>query len=59
VNYCENEMLEEIKESNLLNYFIDLPIMIRDYHTLRLRDEWLYFNIAVWERVYKVKIKNV
>lgn len=56
LNNYKNEMLAEVKSSKLISHFCNLPELITKYHSLSLKDRWMYFNIARWEKVYNVSI---
>ena len=58
LNFYEKEMIDEITNSKILHEICDLEKLLKNYNRLNLRDKWLYYNVAVWERVYKVKIRN-
>jgi len=49
-----DEMLKEIKESKILNFYCDMPALEKKFQKLGEWDKWLYFNIARWEKVYRV-----
>lgn len=48
-------MLKEISSSILLNELTDMPKLVKQFPTMSLKNKWKYFNVAAWERVYKVK----
>jgi asparagine synthase (glutamine-hydrolysing) len=54
LNNYSIEMLNEIKASKLLNYLCDINNVVEKYNQLSLKDKWMYFNIARWEKVYNV-----
>lgn len=53
-----DEMINEIKKSELLKKITDFNKLIKKYNNLSYKEQWLYYNIAVWERVYDVKYKH-
>lgn len=53
-----DQMIAEIKASSLLRHFCNLDQIISQYDKLSLKDKWMYFNIARWEKVYNVIIKD-
>ena len=48
-------MLEEVGDSRILREIAPRDRLLAAYPTLSLRDRWMYFNIAAWERVYGVE----
>jgi asparagine synthase (glutamine-hydrolysing) len=54
LNNYSTEMLNDIKSSKLLNYLCDFNTLTEKYNNMSLKDKWMYFNIARWEKVYKV-----
>ena len=53
------QMLADIKESKLLNKYCEHDTLIKNYDKLSLKDKWMYFVIARWERVYRVSIPTL
>ena len=53
-----DQMLAEIGASGLLRHFCNLDQITSQYDKLSLKDKWMYFNIARWEKVYNVIIKD-
>ena len=51
----ENEMLYEIEQSKILQNITNYSRLLNDFRSMPLKDKWLYYNVAVWERIYKVK----
>lgn len=51
----EAKMKEEISQSKLLKEIVDIDKLLNIFSNLSLKNKWKYYNIAVWERVYKVK----
>jgi asparagine synthase (glutamine-hydrolysing) len=49
-------MVEEITKSELLKSITDFEKLLKHFPNLSYKDQWLYYNIAVWERIYKVKL---
>jgi asparagine synthase (glutamine-hydrolysing) len=58
LNKYNTHMLEEIKASSILERYCEMDTLIKTYSNLSLKDRWMYFNIARWEKVYKVIIEN-
>jgi asparagine synthase (glutamine-hydrolysing) len=56
LNNYSNEMLVEIKSSKLINYLCDINILVKKYSNLSLKDKWMYFNIARWEKIYNISL---
>jgi asparagine synthase (glutamine-hydrolysing) len=54
----EQEMINEISASEILKKITDLDSLLNKYKTLNLRDKWMYYNVAVWERVFQVKLRE-
>ncbi|HEY0771679.1 MAG TPA: asparagine synthase-related protein, partial [Sphingobacteriaceae bacterium] len=54
----QDQMLEEIKMSRLLGFYCDIAVLIKNFRSMSLKDQWMYFNIARWEKVYRVIIKD-
>lgn len=54
-----DQMLDDIRESKLLNKYCEHDTLIKNYDKLSLKDKWMYFVIARWERVYKVSIPTL
>jgi asparagine synthase (glutamine-hydrolysing) len=51
-----SEMKKEIKSSKLLNHYCDVDPLIEKFDRLSLKDKWMYFNIARWEKVFNVEV---
>lgn len=51
------EMIEEIKSSNLLKELTNFNNLIDSFPSLSYKEQWMYYNVAVWERIYSVKIQ--
>jgi asparagine synthase (glutamine-hydrolysing) len=51
-------MMEEVSKSTLLQCITDFGLLQQRFPKLSYKEQWLYYNIAVWERVYDVKIEN-
>jgi asparagine synthase (glutamine-hydrolysing) len=47
---------EEIKNSKILNKFCNMELLIKKLNNMDNRLKWRIYNIAVWERVYDVKV---
>lgn len=56
-NYGE-QMLLEVIQSKILNYFCDMDVLAKTYQSMSLKDRWMYFNIARWEKIFNVVIKS-
>jgi asparagine synthase (glutamine-hydrolysing) len=56
LNKYELNMKKEIEQSQLLNHYCHLGCILKDYEKLSLKDKWMYFNIARWEKVYNVSL---
>ena len=52
----QKNMIAEIEQSNLLANFCDVQDIVKKFNTLSLKDRWMYFNIARWEKVYNVEL---
>ena len=52
------EMYNEVKSSKILNYLCDMKSLEKSYNKLSLKERWMYFNIARWEKVYNVIISK-
>ncbi len=55
LTHHEAKMKEEISQSKLLKEIVDHDKLLDVFSTLSLKNKWKYYNIAVWERVYKVQ----
>ena len=55
LTHHEAKMTEEISQSKLLREIVDHDKLLDKFSTLSLKNKWKYYNIAVWERVYKVQ----
>lgn len=52
----ESQMLIEVQNSKILRHITDFEILQNNYLSLNLKDKWMYYNVAVWERVYNVQL---
>lgn len=52
-NYHQS-MIAEIQQSCLLAHFCNVQEITKKFNKLSLKDRWMYFNIARWEKVYNV-----
>jgi asparagine synthase (glutamine-hydrolysing) len=52
------EMYNEVKSSKILNRLCDMKSLEKKYNQLSLKDRWMYFNIARWEKIYNVVISK-
>uniref|UniRef100_UPI00404748C0 asparagine synthase (glutamine-hydrolyzing) n=1 Tax=Roseivirga sp. TaxID=1964215 RepID=UPI00404748C0 len=48
------EMKKAISESTILNETCDMDRLMEGFAKLPLSDQWLYFNVAKWQEVFKV-----
>jgi hypothetical protein len=48
-------MREEIEGSQIITEITGRARLLRAFPRLRLRDQWAYYNLAVWERVFGVQ----
>lgn len=55
LNHHEAKMKEEISQSKLLKEIVDIDKLLNIFSTLSFKNKWKYYNIAVWERIYKVQ----
>jgi asparagine synthase (glutamine-hydrolysing) len=55
LNYHEAKMKEEIAQSKLLKEIVDIDKLLNIFSSISLKNKWKYYNVAVWERVYKVQ----
>jgi asparagine synthase (glutamine-hydrolysing) len=52
---AENEGIKkEILQSRILDEIVDKKGLCENFTTLSTKEQWAYFNLAVWERVYRV-----
>lgn len=51
-----DQMMKEIKDSEVLNHYCDMVLLLNKYKSMSLKDKWMYFNIARWENVFKIKV---
>lgn len=50
----ENAMKREIENSLILDEIADKRKIVDEFGRLSLKERWAYFNLAAWERVYRV-----
>ncbi|WP_373073582.1 asparagine synthase (glutamine-hydrolyzing) [Sulfurimonas sp.] len=50
------DMKKEVKRSTVLNEISDMNILIQQFDALKSSLKWRLYNIAIWERVYNVKL---
>lgn len=55
LTHHEAKMKEQISQSKLLKEIVDHDKLLDIFSTLSLKNKWKYYNVAVWERVYKVQ----
>jgi len=53
-----HQMISEIQSSRLLNYYCEMNNIEQKYNRLSPNDQWFYFNIARWEKVYNIELDN-
>ena len=51
-------MIAEVAKSALLKSITDFNQLQQRFPKLSYKEQWLYYNIAVWERIYDVKIED-
>jgi asparagine synthase (glutamine-hydrolysing) len=51
-------MMAEVAKSALLKSITDFNQLQQRFPELSYKEQWLYYNIAVWERIYDVKIDD-
>jgi asparagine synthase (glutamine-hydrolysing) len=49
-----NEIKKEISGSRILAEISDKDRLVKNFAQLSYKEQWAYFNLAVWERVYGV-----
>jgi asparagine synthase (glutamine-hydrolysing) len=49
------QMREEVARSAMLAQITDRDSLLQRFDQLSLKDQWQYFNLAAWERIYKVQ----
>jgi asparagine synthase (glutamine-hydrolysing) len=54
LRHHETKMKEEISKSKLLKELTNLDELLDKFSSLSLKNQWKYYNVAVWERVYNV-----
>lgn len=54
-NYA-SEMKEEIQNSKILNHYCNTDRLVGNFDRLSLKDKWMYFNVARWEKIFNVEI---
>lgn len=54
LNAYREEMQKVVAQSALLNEVCDMERLPDGYSKLPLSDQWLYFNVAKWEEVFKI-----
>jgi asparagine synthase (glutamine-hydrolysing) len=52
-----SEIKFEIQNSKLLNHYFDTNKMLANYLQLPLKEQWIYLNIARWEKVYNIVVE--
>jgi asparagine synthase (glutamine-hydrolysing) len=51
----QEKMVKEIKDSSLIDKFCNQKTLLKNFNFLSNWDKWLYYNIAVWERVFNIE----
>lgn len=51
-------MLLQISKSKILNELTDFNRLKSSFTNLSYKEQWLYYNIAVWENIYNVKLPS-
>jgi asparagine synthase (glutamine-hydrolysing) len=54
LRHHETKMKEEISKSKLLKELTNLDELLDKFSSLSLKNQWKYYNVAVWERVHNV-----
>lgn len=49
-------MINEIKDSELLRHYTQVDKVVKDFDSLPNWDKWLYYNTAVWARVFNIRL---
>ena len=49
-------MIGEISKSEIINKISNMDLLLRKFDSTNLIIRWRLFNIALWEKIYKVKI---
>jgi asparagine synthase (glutamine-hydrolysing) len=56
INKYNEQMIKQVTKSSILAKYCEMDKLIKTFKDLSLKDRWMYFNIARWEKVYKVKV---
>jgi asparagine synthase (glutamine-hydrolysing) len=56
VDSRSDEMLQEIKKSELIKKTCDLDALANSYMSLDIRLKWRLYSVALWERVYGITV---
>ncbi|MEZ4907353.1 MAG: asparagine synthase (glutamine-hydrolyzing) [Saprospiraceae bacterium] len=56
LNSIKSTMIEEISNSNILEKLCDKKILLKKYDNINLIVKWRLYNIALWERIFKIEI---
>jgi asparagine synthase (glutamine-hydrolysing) len=51
-------MVAEVAKSTLLKSITNFELLQQRFPDLPYKEQWLYYNIAVWERIYDVKLPD-
>lgn len=51
-------MVAEVAKSTLLKCITNFELLQQRFPHLPYKEQWLYYNIAVWERIYDVKLPD-
>lgn len=52
----EQTMIAGIRQSALLEKYCDMPALLRKFPGMGNWEKWMYYNVAVWERVFNVSL---
>ena len=47
-------MKEEIRKSNMLRSITNIDKILKDFSFLPIKNQWKYFNISIWEKLYNI-----
>jgi asparagine synthase (glutamine-hydrolysing) len=51
-----SEMKREIQNSKILIHYCNVEKLVENFDKLSIKDKWVYFNIARWEKVFNVEV---
>lgn len=52
----KEQMLQDVMASKLLNHYCDMKAVADNFRNMSRKDQWMYFNIARWEKVFNVTV---